>query len=138
MALQRLNPNNAEFADARGINPPLVRCAAHIGFAFALTGKSSDAEWTENKTSVKEELDECIRHLQANTDFEPTPFIGQTAIDKLGDLRAQFNGLTTDMDGLERLEMFTELATLANNLAYVSAFLERAVTGNDADEGRNP
>jgi len=118
--------------------PPLLRVVNHLGFAIAFTDAIAEGEWENSRSTIIDELQEASNHLTFDLEIDPTPFIPATAIAMCTTLGDQFPTLMEAIPNLTQEEAFTELKTLTENCVYVAAVLERFITGDDADEGRNP
>jgi hypothetical protein len=138
MPLPLLNVNGPSHTEARGITPPLMRAMAHVGFSVAVGDQATDENWDEKRAFVLAELREARGHLAPGNVTEGNPFVSTPAVEASTLLGEQFDTLITELNDMNRETTFTDLKTLAENCTYISALLERHVTGNDADEGRNP
>ena len=139
MPLPLLNNAGPLAPDARGMTPPLMRAMAHVGFSVAIGDTTDEGQWDTNKLTVESEIREALSHITASSGSNTsTPFIPITAIDAAELLRLQFQTMLDELPSKSLEDTFTDLKTLAENCVYISAMLERYVTGNEADEGRNP
>jgi hypothetical protein len=145
MTLQRLNPHQAESAEARGYMAPYVRVATHIGYDIAWIGATTDAEWAEppsestaTRDRIREDLAEAHRHLILNSNMDsPSAFVGEAQVGHMLTLKNQVAELQSSL-AENRSDALLELQVLADNLAYAAAQYEYHVSGNaDVSEGRN-
>ncbi len=141
MSLELLNLNGPEQTEATGMTPPLMRAICHVGFAVGLGDRAEDNDWDVVNALIVVEIDEAKRHLGpsgVSSISDGNPYIPASAISAVTLLYDQFSELVGSLPDMDREAVFADLKVLAENCAYIAAMLERFVTGNQADEGRNP
>ena len=138
--LPRLNPAEAHYSDARGINPPMMRAMCHIGYAIGKTEATSEDAWGIARGTIIDELREAQRHLAATEaqGFSASPFLSPMAIQRLNVVGEQVNEMVVSAQESNKADTFRDLTMLAENMTYTSALAENYVIGSGADEGRNP
>lgn len=134
--LTSLNPQSP-LPDAHGFLAPYIRVATHLGFQIAWLGLTTDEDWANEDSSSEVatksrlifDLQEAKMHVSTAAMVAPNAYVSAEMVGLMNRFREQLDELLVDMP-TERTTVLTELTTLAHNLAYVAARLERSFTGS--------
>jgi hypothetical protein len=123
--------------NATGILAPLVRAATHIGYLVGIAESVGDDGWEAKREEAKTEMVDILEHMAVGLTPNHKAFVGNEVallyVAIKGDIEAARDAIPGNRP--DALRMFQVLNA---NTAYVAAAYERAMTGEDVDEGTNP
>jgi hypothetical protein len=116
---------------------PLCRAAAHVGYLVAKAELATDDNWAAQAEDIKQELEDVAAHMVQGTSSNHQVFVGPVAIAAYAGVKQNIHDLISEAPAT-KAEAMRVFATLNSNIAYTAAAYERALTGEEVDEGSAP